>query len=229
MKNNPDIKINFLAPAASYNDGQQQVLRAAAVTGNLPEVYFLRLHMTAELVHTLLPRHQITDRVRSLQLKAPGLSRQELFSQDGGSRSDRRQAVRPAGQRLLADHVYQCRSGEECCGDPDHMPTTFPELIALAKKIHALDPKIAGMGYESTAGRMTGSGSRSSSNRAASWLMRPARRCLRQRDRPECAEDARQFVTEGGQKPARLGPVPPAVRRRPHRLHLLDPAHVQTI
>ena len=42
MAANPDIKINFLAPAAGYNEGQQQVLRAA-VTGNLPDVYFLSL------------------------------------------------------------------------------------------------------------------------------------------------------------------------------------------
>jgi len=36
MKKNPDVKINFLAPAAGYNEGQQQVLRSA-VTGNLPD------------------------------------------------------------------------------------------------------------------------------------------------------------------------------------------------
>ena len=60
MKNNPDVKINFLAPAPGYNEGQQQVLRSA-VTGNLPDVYFSGYNLTAELVHALEPRNQITD------------------------------------------------------------------------------------------------------------------------------------------------------------------------
>ena len=33
-------------------------------------------------------------------------------------------------------------------GDPDRMPTTFAELIELAKKIRATDPKVAGMAYD---------------------------------------------------------------------------------
>ena len=33
----------------------------AAVTGNLPDVYFSGYNLTAELVHTLAPRKQITD------------------------------------------------------------------------------------------------------------------------------------------------------------------------
>lgn len=33
-------------------------------------------------------------------------------------------------------------------GDPDNMPTTFAELIALAKTIHAADPRVSGMSYD---------------------------------------------------------------------------------
>ncbi len=39
MKAHPDIRINYLAPAASYTDGQQRILRGA-VTGDLPDVWY---------------------------------------------------------------------------------------------------------------------------------------------------------------------------------------------
>ncbi|MEI9424775.1 ABC transporter substrate-binding protein [Mesorhizobium sp. Cs1299R1N1] len=60
MKEHPDIKINYLAPAASYTDGQQRILRSA-VTGNLPDVYYSGYNYLGELVHALAAKSEISD------------------------------------------------------------------------------------------------------------------------------------------------------------------------
>lgn len=148
MKNNPDIKINFLAPAVGYNEGQQQVLRAA-VTGNLPDVYFSGYNLTGELVHTLAPRNQITDLAPFIEAEGG----QEFLDKNYSPKMaalgqvDGKQYGLPVNASspimfINADLV------KKAGGDPENMPKTFAGLIELAKKIHALDPKIAGMGYD---------------------------------------------------------------------------------
>jgi multiple sugar transport system substrate-binding protein len=148
MKNNPDVKINFLAPAPGYNDGQQQVLRAA-VTGNLPDVYFSGYNLTAELVHTLAPRKQITD-------LAP------FIEKDGGQTFlDKNYSPKMAALGMIDGKQYglpvnasspiiyvNAELVRKAGGDPDNMPKTFDGLIQLANKIHAQDAKVSGMGYD---------------------------------------------------------------------------------
>ena len=148
MKNNPDIKINFLAPAAGYNEGQQQVLRAA-VTGNLPDVYFSGYNLTAELVHTLAPRNQITDLTPFIEAEGGQAFLDANYSPKMAAlgQIDGKQYGLPVNASspivyINADLV------KKAGGDPDKMPDTFEGLIELAAKIHALDPKIAGMGYD---------------------------------------------------------------------------------
>ena len=60
MKRNPDIKIDFRAPAPTYDDGHQTMLRQA-VTNQLPDVYYSGFHLLAELARTLAKRNQIVD------------------------------------------------------------------------------------------------------------------------------------------------------------------------
>ncbi len=148
MKNNPGIKISFLAPAAGYNEGQQQVLRAA-VTGNLPDVYFSGYNLTAELVHTLAPRKQITDLTPFIEAEGGKAFLDKNYSPKMAAlgQIDGKQYGLPVNASspimyINADLV------KKAGGDPDNMPKTFAGLIELAKKIHALDPKIAGMGYD---------------------------------------------------------------------------------
>ena len=148
MKKNPDVKINFLAPAAGYNEGQQQVLRSA-VTGNLPDVYFSGYNLTAELVHTLAPRNQITDLGPFIQAEGGQAFLDKNYSPKMAAlgQIDGKQYGLPVNASspiiyINADLVTKAG------GDPDKMPTTFPELIALAKKIKALDAKFAGMSYD---------------------------------------------------------------------------------
>jgi multiple sugar transport system substrate-binding protein len=148
MKDNPDIKINFLAPAAGYNEGQQQVLRAA-VTGNLPDVYFSGYNLTAELVHTLAPRKQITELAPFIEaeggktfLDANYTPKMAALGQIDGKQYGL--PVNASSPIIFVNADLVRRAG----GDPDNMPDTFNGLIDLAEKIDALDPGFAGMGYD---------------------------------------------------------------------------------
>lgn len=148
MKKNPDVKINFLAPAEGYNQGQQQVLRSA-VTGNLPDVYFSGYNLTAELVHALTPRNQITDLGPFIQAEGGQAFLDKNYSPKMAAlgQIDGKQyglPVNASSPIIYINSDLVTKAG----GDPDKMPTTFPELIALAKKIKALDPKLAGMSYD---------------------------------------------------------------------------------
>src|SRR5512144_2791801 len=60
MKRQKDIKVQFRAPAASYDEGHQTMLRQA-MTNQLPDVYYSGYHLLAELVRTLDKRKQLTE------------------------------------------------------------------------------------------------------------------------------------------------------------------------
>ncbi|MBB6509754.1 multiple sugar transport system substrate-binding protein [Rhizobium soli] len=148
MKNNPDVKINFLAPAPGYNDGQQQVLRAA-VTGNLPDVYFSGYNLTAELVHTLAPRKQITDLAPFIEKEGGQAFLDKNYSPKMSALGmvDGKQYGLPVNASSPIIYV-NAELVRKAGGDPDNMPKTFDGLIQLANKIHAQDAKVSGMGYD---------------------------------------------------------------------------------
>ena len=60
MKRHPDIRIQYRAPAPTYDDGHQTMMREA-VTNQLPDVYYSGFHLLTELTHTLEKRKQIVD------------------------------------------------------------------------------------------------------------------------------------------------------------------------
>jgi multiple sugar transport system substrate-binding protein len=60
MKRHPDIKIAFRAPATTYDDGHQAMMRQA-MTNQLPDVYYSGFHLLSELARTLAKRNQIVD------------------------------------------------------------------------------------------------------------------------------------------------------------------------
>ncbi|MCJ8141110.1 ABC transporter substrate-binding protein [Falsirhodobacter halotolerans] len=147
MADNPDIAINFLAPAAGYNEGQQQVLRAA-VTGDLPDVYFSGYNLTGELVHTLAPRNQITDLGPFIAAEDAGFMETNFTPNMAAlGQVDGVQYGLPvnASSPIMYVNADLVRSAG---GDPENMPTTFPELIELAKAIKAANPDAAGMSYD---------------------------------------------------------------------------------
>ncbi|MHC2748656.1 ABC-type glycerol-3-phosphate transport system substrate-binding protein [Bradyrhizobium diazoefficiens] len=106
MKRQSSIKIQFRAPAASYDEGHQTMLRQA-VTNQLPDVYYSGYHLLAELVRTLVKRNQITE-VASLLQKEDAAWRKANYS-DGiltlGAVDGKIYGL--AFQRVAAGHLFQ--------------------------------------------------------------------------------------------------------------------------
>ena len=112
MKRQPNIKIQFRAPAASYDEGHQTMLRQA-VTNQLPDVYYSGYHLLAELVRTLAKREQVVDLDPLLAAEPADWRKANYSDAHPLPRPRRRQALRHGVQRLLADDVLQHRPREE--------------------------------------------------------------------------------------------------------------------
>jgi len=146
MKKQPDIKIQFRAPAASYDDGHQTMLRQA-VTNQLPDVYYSGYHLLAELVRTLVKRNQITE-VEPLLSKEDAAWRKENYS-DGilalGKVDGKMYGL--AFNASLPIIYYNEQLVKDAGGDPNKMPDTWEGMIALGAKIKAKGSDVAGLAY----------------------------------------------------------------------------------
>jgi multiple sugar transport system substrate-binding protein len=146
MKEHPDIKIQFRAPAASYDEGHQAMLRAA-ITNNLPDLYYSGYHLLGELVGKLKARNQILD-LGPLMDAEPADWRKANYA-------DNILALGKVDGKLygLAFNAsmpimyYNADLVKKAGGDPDNMPTDWPGVMELAKKIKASGPNVAGLAY----------------------------------------------------------------------------------
>lgn len=146
MKKHPDIKISFRAPAASYDEGHQTMLRSA-VTNQLPDIYYSGFHLQAELARALLKRNQLVE-AGPLLAKEPkdwvaanySDSILKLGFVDGKHYGMAVNASTP----LM---YYNADLVKKAGGDPDKMPDTWEGIIALAAKIKATGANVAGMAY----------------------------------------------------------------------------------
>ena len=147
MKAHPDIEIKFRAPAKDYDEGHQAMLRAA-VTNQLPDVYFPGFHLLAELAGALDKRSQIVD-------LGPKLA-QEPERWRAANYSD---AMLKLGQvrgkqyglavnASLPIMYFNADLVKKAGGDPAKMPDTWDGVIALAARIKASSPGVAGMAYD---------------------------------------------------------------------------------
>jgi multiple sugar transport system substrate-binding protein len=146
MKRNPDIKIEFRAPAPTYDDGHQTMLRQA-VTNQLPDVYYSGFHLLAELARTLAKRNQIVD--LDPLLSAQGAEfRQRNYS-------DKIVALGKVDGKLYGlpfnasspIMYYNVELVKKAGGDPERMPDNWEAVIALAAKIKTGAPDVAGLAY----------------------------------------------------------------------------------
>lgn len=146
MKRHQDIKIQFRAPAASYDEGHQTMLRQA-VTNQLPDVYYSGFHLLAELVRTLVKRNQIVD-AGPLLAKEDATWRKanyadgvlELSKVDGKMYGLAFNASLPI---IYFNEQLVASAG----GDPTKMPDTWADMIALAVKIKNKHADVAGIAY----------------------------------------------------------------------------------
>lgn len=147
MKKHPDIKIQFRAPAANYDEGHQAVLRSA-LTNQLPDIYYSGFHLLPELARTLAKRNQIV----AVDGLLAGESA-EFFKANYATSLlalgavDRKQYGIPVNASnpivyFNADLVRQ--AGVE----PADFPKTFDGVIALAAKINKPAEGINGIAYD---------------------------------------------------------------------------------
>jgi multiple sugar transport system substrate-binding protein len=144
MKKNPAIKINFRAPAASYDEGHQTMLRSS-VTSQLPDVYYSGFHLLSELVETLDKRKQVVD-LGPLLAAEPEAWRKANYSD--ALLSLGRVGGKQAGLAFNASTplmYFNADLVKKAGGDPEKMPDNWADTVALAKKIRTGD--IAGLAY----------------------------------------------------------------------------------
>jgi len=144
MKRHPDIKIAFRAPATTYDDGHQAMMRQA-MTNQLPDVYYSGFHLLSELARSLAKRNQIVDlgpllAAESKEFRDRNYSPKivNLGKVDGKLYGLPFNASSPI-------MYYNAELVKKAGGDPDHMPDNWDGILALAAKIRSAD--VAGLAY----------------------------------------------------------------------------------
>ena len=146
MKLHPDIKIAFRAPAPTYDDGHQTMMRQA-VTNQLPDVYYSGFHLLSELARTLAKRNQIVDLDPLLAAEGKEFRAKNY--------SDRIVALGKVDGKLYGlpfnasspIMYYNVELVKKAGGDPEKMPDNWDAVIALAAKIKAGSSDVAGLAY----------------------------------------------------------------------------------
>src|SRR6476646_8961768 len=146
MKLHPDIKIEFRAPAPTYDDGHQTMMRQA-VTNQLPDVYYSGFHLLSELARTLEKRNQIVDLGPLLAAEGKDF-RQKNYSDrivDLGKVDGKLYGLPFNASTPIM--YYNVELVKKAGGDPDHMPDNWDAIMALAAKIKTSGPDVAGLAY----------------------------------------------------------------------------------
>jgi multiple sugar transport system substrate-binding protein len=146
MKRHPDIKIAFRAPAPTYDDGHQTMMRQA-VTNQLPDVYYSGFHLLSELARTLEKRNQIVDLGPLLAAEGKEF-RQKNYSDrivDLGKVDGKLYGLPFNASTPIM--YYNVELVKKAGGDPDHMPDNWDAIMALAAKIKTSGPDVAGLAY----------------------------------------------------------------------------------
>lgn len=141
MKQNPGIKVELRTAYANYDDAIQQVLRGA-ITGDLPDITYQGLNRQRVLV----------DRGLAAPL-TPLIEKEANWEQRGYSGALMR--VGTVGGKVygmafaISTPVayYNLELVRKAGGDPERLPRTWDEVIALAAKIKALGGDNAGLYY----------------------------------------------------------------------------------
>ncbi|WP_337269997.1 ABC transporter substrate-binding protein [Oryzifoliimicrobium ureilyticus] len=133
MEENPDIKIQFANPSASYEEGIQTIMRQAG-TSDMPDVTFIGLN-----------RLRMADE-RSIPVDlGPMIAKDKQSMAEQGFSDTILKLAQVNGKQVgLAFATsnpimyYNANLVKAAGGDPDQPPKTWDEVIALGKKIKAL-------------------------------------------------------------------------------------------
>ncbi len=141
MEENPDIKIQFAAPSATYEDGIQLILRQAG-TSEMPDITFIGLNR----LRMLNERNVAVD-------MTPLVQKEGNMAEQGFSDTILKLAQVNGKQVGLAFATsnpimyYNADLVKAAGGNPDNPPKTWDEVIALAAKIKALGNGVDGMDF----------------------------------------------------------------------------------
>ena len=140
-KQHPDIRIRFRGPYESYEDATQKVLREA-ITNQLPDVTFQGLNQIRLLVD------------RGIAVPLDGfIQAEEAFEKEGfhqamfdiGTLNGKVYALPFAVSMPVT--MWNLDLVKKAGGDPEKLPASWDEVVALALKIEALEPDINGVTY----------------------------------------------------------------------------------
>jgi multiple sugar transport system substrate-binding protein len=142
MARRPDIKVRFLAPAQSYEDAAQQVLRGA-ITGQLPDVSYQGLNRQRIFV----------DRDLAVDL-GQFIGREKDWDRlgyDGALMTLGQVKGRQYGMGFsLSTPIvyYNADLVRKAGGDPNGFPTSWEGIFDLARKIHRPADKVYGFHFD---------------------------------------------------------------------------------
>lgn len=141
MEENPDIKIQFASPSATYEEGIQTILRQAG-TDEMPDITFIGLNR---------PR-MLNERDVAVDL-GPLVKKEGNMAELGFSDTILKLAQVNGKQVGLAFATsnpimyYNADLVKAAGGDPDNPPKTWDEVIALGGKIKALGNGVDGIDF----------------------------------------------------------------------------------
>lgn len=137
----PDIKVTFRAAYDSYEEGTQRVLREA-ITNQMPDVTFQGLNRVRILVDRGIAQPLDGFIAAEQDFEAAGFH-QAMY--DIGTQNGQVYAL-PFAISLPIMYV-NLDLVRQAGGNPDDLPDTWDEVIALAQKIDALGDDINGLTY----------------------------------------------------------------------------------
>ncbi|TGT39034.1 ABC transporter substrate-binding protein [Mesorhizobium sp. M8A.F.Ca.ET.165.01.1.1] len=141
MEENPDIKIQFASPSATYEEGIQTILRQAG-TDEMPDITFIGLNRL----------RMLNERDVAVDL-GPLVKKEGNMAELGFSDTILKLAQVNGKQIGLAFATsnpimyYNADLVKAAGGDPDNPPKTWDEVIALGGKIKALGKGVDGIDF----------------------------------------------------------------------------------
>jgi multiple sugar transport system substrate-binding protein len=147
MKKNPNIKINFRAPAPTYDDGHQTILRSA-LTRQLPDIFYSGFHLLPEMVRTLDARKQITTLDAMLAAEGADFAKTNYPASLMSLATFDKKTYGIAFNASNPIVYFNADLVKKAGGDPANFPKTFDGIIALAAKMNDPANGINGMAYD---------------------------------------------------------------------------------
>ncbi|MFB8343677.1 ABC transporter substrate-binding protein [Brucella cytisi] len=132
MAENPDIKINFVSPSATYEEGIQTIMRQAG-TSEMPDITFTGLNRLRVLAERNIGVDMKPLVEKETDMEAQGFTDHLLSLARVG---DRQVGLAFATSNPIM--YYNADLVKAAGGNPDTPPTTWDEVIELGGKIKAL-------------------------------------------------------------------------------------------